>query len=95
MNLSATQELCKHLEMIAHYLEKGEPGSAAAIVAEMNELFPRLPTSMPADEVTKARRLLERCVGLEEEMRRGVLASLNRLAATRKAMTYRHRGSGP
>jgi hypothetical protein len=95
MVVSATQELCKHLEAIAQLLEKGDPESAAAVVAEMNILLSSLPASMPADEAAEAGRLLERCVGLEKEMRSGVIASLKRLGASRKAMTYRHRGLGP
>ena len=94
MALSATQELCKHLEAIAQFLEKGDPVSAAAVVAEMNDLFPNLPASMPADEAAEAHRLLQRCVDLEKEMRSDVVASLKRLGASRKAMTYRHRGLG-
>jgi hypothetical protein len=94
MALSPTQELCKHLETIAQLLEKGEPESAAAVVAEMNELFPNLPASMPADEAAEAHRLLERCVGLEKKMRSDVVASLKRLGSSRKAMVYRHRGLG-
>jgi hypothetical protein len=88
---SATQELCERLKSIAAFLENGDPESAATVVAEMNELYARLPTSMPAEEATEARKLLERCVGLEEVLRRQVLASLKHLAATRKSRNYRFR----
>jgi hypothetical protein len=92
---SATQELCEHLETIAKLLEKGDPESAAAVVAAMNELYPRLPSAMPEAEAIEARRLLARCVKLEEELRSRVLASLKGLATMRKSMNYCHRGIVP
>jgi hypothetical protein len=88
---SPTHELCRQLEAIAGLLERGDPESAAAVVAEMNKLYPRLPSSMPPEEVTEARRLLARCVDLEENLRQKVLASLKHLAVTRKSMRYRRR----
>ena len=81
--------------MIAQLLEKGEPEAAAAVVLQMKDLFPGLPASMPPDEADEARRSLARCVQLEEDLRRQVLASLNRLAATRRSGAYRHRASSP
>jgi len=90
---SATEDLCGCLRRIAALLEKGEPEAAAAIVAEMNEVSPRLPTEMPADELAEAQSLLERCAELERGVRQNVLDALRRLGATRKSLVYRRYGS--
>lgn len=95
MSDSATQDLCGCLQRIADLLERGEPVAAAAIVAEMNDVFPRLPPDMPDDELVEARRLLDLCTALECGLRQNVLASLRRLAATRKALVYRQHGRRP
>jgi hypothetical protein len=92
MSGSATQDLCGCLRRISILLERGEPEEAAAIVSEMNEVFPRLPREMPSEEFAEARRLLEHCTTLEKGMRQSVLASLQRLAATRRASVYRQYG---
>ncbi len=87
-----TNSLCKCLQKIAGLMEKGEAVEAAAAVAEMNELLPLLPLEMTTDELTEAKRLLDRCVELEGGMRQTVIASLQRLAATRKSLVYRRYG---
>jgi hypothetical protein len=93
MSDSPTQDLCGCLQRIAILLEKGESVQAATVVAEMNDVFPRLPPDMPDHELAEARRLLDHCTALERGLRQSVLASLQRLGATRKALVYReHRG---
>ena len=76
-------------------LESGDPVAAAAIVAEMTEFLPRLPPEMPAEELAEASRLLEHCTTLEKVLRQRVLASLQRLGATRRATAYRQYGGRP
>ena len=92
---SAANGLSSCLRRIAVLLEKGEPVAAAAIVVEMNELFSTLPSAMPQGEIDEATHLLHRCKELERGLRQSVLASLQRLAATRKSLVYRRYGSGP
>jgi hypothetical protein len=92
---SATEELRSCLRRIASLLEKGEPVAAAAIVGEMNEIFPRLPPDMPQDELAEASQLLDRCKELELGLREKALVALRQLGATRRSMIYRRYGSGP
>jgi hypothetical protein len=92
---SATEELRNCLRRIAALLENGEPVRAATIVNEMNELFPRLPDAMPPNELAEAQSLLERCVQLEQGLRKNVLGALQRIAATRKSRVYRWYGRKP
>lgn len=95
MSSSATQDLCGCLRRIAARLEEGDPAEAAAVVAEMNEVFPRLPNEMPDEELDEATRLLVRCKELEQGLRQNALTSLQRLAATRKSMIYRRYAPRP
>jgi hypothetical protein len=90
-----SNSLCKCLQRITGLMEKGEAVEAAGAVAEMNELLPLLPLEMTTDELAEANRLLKRCVELEAGMRQKVLASLQRLAATRKSLVYRRYGGRP
>jgi hypothetical protein len=76
-------------------MEKGEAVEAAVAMSEMNELLPLLPMEMTTEELAEANRLLRRCVELESGMRQKVLASLQRLAATRKSLVYRRYGGRP
>jgi hypothetical protein len=90
-----TNSLCKCLQRIAGLMEKGEAVEAAVAMSEMNELLPLLPMEMTTEELAEANRLLRRCVELESGMRQKVLASLQRLAATRKSLVYRRYGGRP
>jgi hypothetical protein len=92
---SAIDGLSSCLRRIAALLEKDDPVSAAAIMVEMNELFPTLPSDVAQEELAEAVRLLHHCRELEQGLRQSVLASLQRLAATRKSLVYRRYGSGP
>ena len=87
--------LCKCLREITELMEKGQAVEAALAVAEMRELLPLLPLEMTTDELAEADRLLKRCVELEAGMREKVLASLQRLAATRKSLVYHRYGGRP
>jgi hypothetical protein len=89
MPVSAGENLCDCLRRIAVLLEQGKPVEAATIVAEIEELLPRLPPKMPEDQLAEARTLLARCGVLEQTMRQSVVASLQRLAATRRSSIYR------
>ena len=96
MMVNATgEDLCGCLRRIATLLEKGEPVEAALVVAEMNELLPRLPQDIAEAELAEARNLLTRCEALERDLRRDVLGSLQLLAAARKSSIYRRYGSAP
>lgn len=95
MSESAIQDYCDCLRRIAILLEKGEPIAAAAVVAEMNEIFPRLPAEIREEELQEAQGLLERCKELEQGLRHKVLASLQQLAATRRSRIYQWGGHSP
>ena len=90
-----TDGLCSCLRRIATLLEKGEPEAAAAVVGELNSVLSQSPSEMPEAEYVEARGLLERCEKLERDARQDVLASLQRLAATRKSSIYRRFGGEP
>jgi len=92
---STGETLCGCLRRIATLLEKGEPVEAALVVAEMNELLPRLPQDMAEAELNEAKNLLTRCEALERDLRKDVLGSLQLLAATRKSSIYRRYGGAP
>jgi hypothetical protein len=86
---SASEALRDCLRRIGALLERGEAVQAAAIVKEMTEIFSRLPPELPADELAEANSLLAHCAELEGSLRRNVLVSLQRLAATKKSLVYR------
>jgi len=92
---SATDDLRSCLRKIAALLEKGDAVAAAAVMVEMNELFPRLPSDMPNEELAEATQLLDHCKELERGLRQGALQDLRRLAALRKSRVYRRYGGGP
>ena len=87
--------LCGFLRRIEGLLEKGDAVAAAAVVAEMNQALASLPLEMPDAELTEAQGLLVRCEEMEQGMRKEVLSSLQRLAATRKSSIYRGFGDAP
>jgi hypothetical protein len=89
MPLPASESVCDYLRRIAALLEQGKPVEAATIVTEMTELLPRLSPEMPDDQLAEARILLARCGVLEQAVRQSVVASLQRLAATRRSSIYR------
>jgi len=95
MHAASSGDLCGCLRKIAGLLEKGDPVEAATVVADMNELLPRLPSEMPAEQVSEARLLLLHCEELERGLRKIALASLQRLGATRRSMAYRRYSCGP
>jgi hypothetical protein len=90
-----SQKLCDNLRRIVSFLEQKDSGSAAALVAEMQELLPSLPPSLPDDEIAEVRRLLDRFAVLGEELRRQIETARNRLGAARRLRAYGRHGRRP
>jgi hypothetical protein len=95
MVLSPTEEFQGHLQKIAGLLEDGDAAGAAAVAAEMDELQARLPRALSPRELAEARSLLDRCAGLERELRQHLLVSMRRLGAARRSTIYRKHGLRP
>ena len=83
------QGLADCLRGIAVLLERGQAVEASALLPEMNRILSSPPVEMSSAEVEEANHWLGRCVALEGCLRQEVVASLQRLAATRKSRAYR------
>ena len=83
------EALCGCLRRILAALERGDAIEAAAVVPEMDAVLRTLPADISEQDAESARRLLGRCVDLEQCLRGPVLDSLRQIGAARKARVYR------
>lgn len=89
MVLPATRQLCERLESAVNFLDKGDVLAAAKLLAELQDLYPTLPVSIPEPELNEIRQLFLRCTTAGEKQRLLLTEALRKIGAGRRGMAYR------
>lgn len=89
MVLPATQLLCERLKQATLYLDNGDVVAAASELAQLKDLYPTLPLSMPESDLAEVRQLFLQCTSVGEKQRVLLTEALRTMGAGRRGMTYR------
>jgi hypothetical protein len=89
MVLPATRQLCERLEHAVHFLDAGDVIAAANELAQVQDLYPTLPVSIPESELMEIRQLFLRCTTAGEKQRLLLTEALRKMGAGRRGLTYR------